>query len=68
MRSVNGTTLKCVVCGNEIKGGFYNSPRGAHCCQCWKKVPQTQKDQDLIDALEKRADIKDILREVTGKF
>lgn len=47
--------LKCKKCGKEIKGGFYNTPDGAYCCECWEKVPQQKKDKVLADALSKLA-------------
>lgn len=46
-------TLKCKKCGAEIKGGFYNTPKGVYCCECWDNVPQRKKDKALADALRK---------------
>lgn len=50
-------TLKCTRCGKEIKGGFYNAPSGASCCECWEKVPKKEKDKELNKALSKLASI-----------
>ncbi len=50
-------TLKCTRCGKEIKGGFYNAPSGASCCECWDKVPQKEKNKELEKALSKLASI-----------
>lgn len=47
--------LRCKKCGEEIKGGFYNTPNGAYCCECWDKVPQQKKDKALAESLRKLA-------------
>ena len=66
MKAIDGTALKCVVCGTEIKGGFYNSPRGAHCCQCWKKVPSKTKAEDLEKALKKLPKIHKLIKDLNN--
>lgn len=44
--------LKCCKCKQVIKGGFYNAPSGAHCCQCWDKMPQKSKDNAFVETLK----------------
>lgn len=44
--------LKCCKCGSEIKGGYYNSPDGPHCCDCWEKKSKKYKDAALNDTLK----------------
>lgn len=44
--------LKCCKCHQEIKGGFYNTPRGVFCCNCWGKKPQKEKDNAFADTLK----------------
>lgn len=43
--------LKCCKCGSEIKGGYYNSPIGPHCCNCWEKVDKRFKNMALTETL-----------------
>lgn len=49
--------LRCKKCGKEIRGGFYNTPNGAYCCDCWSKTPQRIKDKALNEALKKLASV-----------
>ncbi len=46
--------LKCIICGTELKGAFYNPPAGAHCAECWEKKPQEERDKALMQALLNR--------------
>lgn len=48
----NIKVIKCKQCGTEIKGGFYNTPNGAFCSDCWKKKPKEVKDKALSDTLK----------------
>ena len=43
--------LNCKKCGTVITGGYYNTPRGAHCCDCWEKVPDRDKKKMLAETL-----------------
>ncbi|WP_195653819.1 hypothetical protein [Bacteroides cellulosilyticus] len=44
--------IKCKQCGIEIKGGFYNTPNGVFCPDCWEKKPKEVKDKALSDVLK----------------
>lgn len=47
--------IKCKKCNKEINDGFYNTPRGVFCTNCYENMPQEQKDKDLHDSLCKLA-------------
>lgn len=57
--------LKCKKCSKPIQGGFYNTPNGVYCCECWDKVPQRKKDKALADALRNLAIIGKITNILT---
>lgn len=44
--------LKCCKCDKEIIGGFYNTPDGAYCCECWEQTPQRVKNKTLNETLK----------------
>lgn len=44
--------IKCKQCGVELNGGFYNTPNGTFCRDCWEKKPKAVKDKALADALK----------------
>lgn len=52
--------LKCKQCGTEIIGGYYNTPRGAFCAECWEKVPNREKKKAVNKALKRLAVLGDI--------
>lgn len=47
--------IHCRQCKKEIKGGFYNTPNGVYCPDCWEKKPQEVRDKALADTLKKLA-------------
>lgn len=51
IEEIEQKVLKCCKCGSEINGGYYNSPMGPHCCDCWKKVDEKQKKAALSETL-----------------
>lgn len=36
-------TIKCVKCGKEISGGYYNAPSGPHCPDCWEQRKKEER-------------------------
>lgn len=42
----------CKQCKCELKGGFYNTPNGTFCSDCWSKKSKKVKDKALADALK----------------
>ena len=49
------TGTKCRKCGEEISGGYYNTPDGIYCTECWEKETKEKKQELLRTALEKRS-------------
>ena len=44
--------IRCKQCKKELKGGFYNTPNGIYCPDCWEKKPQEVKDKAFADRLK----------------
>ena len=52
--SSKSKTITCIKCGKELTDGFYNTPVGPHCCDCWEnKTSATAKEEVLFDSLLK---------------
>jgi len=51
--------LICCKCGKIIiiSGGYYNSPRGAFCVNCYENEPKKAKDRDILETLLSKENI-----------
>lgn len=54
--------LLCSKCGNQIDGGYYNTPDGPFCCACWAKVPSKKKGKALADTLHGLASLGKMIK------
>lgn len=47
--------IKCKQCKTEITGGFYNTPRGIFCPECWEQKSPAVKRKAYSDTLKQLA-------------
>lgn len=52
-----GTEIKCKDCGKVLNGGYYNTPKGPYCVECWEKKPMHIRKQEEKIALSIYASI-----------
>ncbi|WP_419545278.1 hypothetical protein [Odoribacter laneus] len=56
----NKKIIVCVKCGKELNNGFYNSPNGIFCPECWENKPKEEREQLYNDAIENIAAIVEL--------
>lgn len=48
----NKNIIVCMKCGKELNNGFYNSPNGIFCPECWENKPKKEREQLYNDAIK----------------
>lgn len=47
--------IYCKGCKKELKGGFYNTPQGTFCSECWKSKSQKTRDKAFEETIRRLA-------------